>query len=345
MGAVPVVVADAVRRDVPVVLKAIGAVDAYKTVKVRPRVGGELARVAFEEGQKVRQGDLLFMIDPRPFQAAMEAAQADSARDSAKAVSAASQEQRYAELVQKDYVTKDQYDEVRANAAALRATVEADAAECRNARLSLSFCSIRSPISGRTGNLLVHQGNLVNANDGNPLVVIQQIIPVYVSFSVPSQRLAEIRKYAAAGELRVEATESGDSADVYTGDLTFIDNTVDETTGTILLKATFANTDESLWPGQFMNVSLVLTTRHDAIVIPSEAVQKSQKGDFVYVVKPDLTAAMQPVTVGLRTDDVVVIEKGIAEGDRVVTDGQLRLTPNAKVDIKNVPQGGGAAAQ
>jgi membrane fusion protein, multidrug efflux system len=332
--AVPVMVADAVRQDVPVTLRAIGSVEAYNTVRVRARVGGQLVGVGFKEGQNVRAGDLLFQIDPRPFESALQSALANSARDSAQALSADAQEQRYAGLVQKDYVTKQQYDEVRANAAALRATLQADAAACSNARLNLSFCTIRAPISGRTGSLLVQQGNLIGANDANPLVVIQQLVPIYVSFAIPEQRLPEVRKYSAAGTLRVEAAINGDTTAVHTGELTFIDNAVDETTGTILLKATFANADESLWPGQFVNVRVELTRLPDAIVVPSAAIQTGQQGSFVYIVQPDQTVALQPVTVAMTTDGETVVETGVQAGDRVVTDGQLRLTPGAKVDIK-----------
>jgi multidrug efflux system membrane fusion protein len=333
-AAVPVMVADAVRKPVPVTLKAIGSVEAYNTVRVRARVGGELTHVGFTEGQNVRRGDLLFTIDPRPFETALQSALADSVRDSAKLASADVQLQRYADLVQKDYVTKEQHDEAKANAGAMRATLQADAAACENARLNLGFCSIRAPISGRTGSLLIHRGNLVNANDANPLVVIQQIVPVYVSFAVPDQYLPEIRAHSATGRLRVETTASGDAAAVHTGELTFIDNAVDETTGTILLKATFANTDESLWPGQFVNASLILTTLPAAVVIPSAAVQEGQQGSFVYVVKPDLTVALQPVTIKMTSGSEAVVDAGLDAGDRVVTDGQLRLTPGARVEIK-----------
>lgn len=335
MGPVPVTVAEAVLKDVPVILNAIGTVEASNTVKVRPRAGGEVTRVAFREGDPVRKGDLLFTIDPRPYEIALQSALADSAKDSALAANADAQQRRYAELVGKDYVTKDQFDQVKSAAEALHAALDADAAACRNARLNLSFCSIRAPISGRTGNLLVHPGNLVSANDANALVVIQQIVPTYVSFGVPEPSLPEIRDRARAGSLRVETSTSGDSAQVIAGELTFIDNAVDETTGTILLKATFPNADESLWPGQFMDVSLFLSVRKDAVVVPTRAVQKSQQGNFVYTVKPDLTVAVQPVTVGMETDGEVIIERGVQAGDRVVTDGQLRLVPGAKVDIKH----------
>lgn len=333
-AAVPVLAADVVTQDVPVTLKTIGSVEAYNTVNLGARVGGTLLRVGFREGQNVRRGDLLFEIDPRPYEAALQSALADSARDVARVASAVADEQRYADLVVKDYVTKQQYEAVKANADAMRATLRADEAACTAARLNLGFCSIRAPISGRTGNLFVDPGNLVKANDSNPLVTIQQIVPVYVSFSIPEQRLPEIRAHQSAGTLRVTASVSADSSAVHEGELTFVDNAVDPTTGMVQLKATFPNTDESLWPGQFMNVSLELTVRQGVVVVPAPAVQTSQRGDFVYVIKPDMTVEMRPVTAGLVVDGQVVIERGLQPGERVVTDGQLRLTPGSKVSIK-----------
>jgi membrane fusion protein, multidrug efflux system len=339
-GPVPVTVATAVRRDVPLTLSAIGAVEASNTVKVRARVGGELMRVAFTEGQDVRAGDLLFTLDARPYESALQSAQADSARSAAQAASAQAREQRYAELIDKDYVAKQDFEDAKSNSAALRATVDASAAAARNARLNLSYCTIHAPISGRTGELFARQGNLVSANDANPLVVIQQLVPVQVGFAVPEQRLPEIRRYAAEGSLRVQVIANGDSTAVHEGKLVFIDNAVDSNTGTILLKATFPNDDQALWPGQFVDVNLVLTTVKDAVVIPGPAVQKGQRGDFVYVVKPDQTVSMQPVTVGMPLDGQVVVSQGVQPDDRVVTDGQLRLTPGAKVNIRTA---GGAA--
>ena len=341
-GPVPVTVATAARRDVPVTLKAIGTVEASNTVKVRARVGGELMRMAFTEGQEVRTGDLLFTLDARPYESALQSAQADSARSAAQSVSAQAREQRYAELTGKDYVTKQDFDEAKANAAALRATLQANAAAVRNARLNLGYCTIRAPISGRTGTVSARQGSLVSANDPNPLVVIQQVVPVQVAFAVPEQRLPEIRRYAAEGTLRVRAAAGGNDNSVREGVLAFIDNAVDRNTGTILLKATFPNEDQVLWPGQFVDVTLVLTIMKDAVVVPSPAVQKGQRGDFVYVVKPDQTVGMQPVTVSMTLDDSVVLSEGVQPDDRVVTDGQLRLSPGAKVEIK-AGVGGGSA--
>jgi multidrug efflux system membrane fusion protein len=302
-----------------------------------------LTRVAFTEGQDVRPGDLLFTLDARPYQSALQSAQADSARSAAQAASALAREQRYAELIGKDYVTKQDFDEAKAGAASLRATLQANAAAVQNARLNLSYCTIRAPISGRTGTLFARQGNLVNANDSNPLVVIQQLVPAQVGFALPEQRLPEIRRYAGEGMLRVQVTANGDNTGVHEGVLAFIDNTVDRNTGTILLKATFPNEDQALWPGQFVDVALVLTTLKDAVVVPSQAVQRGQRGDFVYLVKPDQTAAMQPVTVALTLESQVVVSQGVQPDDRVVTDGQLRLFPGAKVDIRTGVGGGSAA--
>jgi membrane fusion protein, multidrug efflux system len=340
--AVPVIAADAVLKDVPVTIRTIGTVEACNTVNLGARVGGTLLRVGFREGQNVGRGEMLFEIDPRPYEAALQSALADSARDVARVASASADEQRYSELVGKDYVTRQQYDAVKANAEAMRATLKADEAACANARLNLGFCTIRAPISGRTGNLFVDPGNLVKANDSNPLVTIQQIVPAYISFSVPEQRLPEIRGRQAAGTLRVQATESADTSRVFEGELTFVDNAVDRTTGMVQLKATFPNTDESLWPGQFMNVSLTLEMRKGAVVVPAPAVQKGQQGEFVYVIKPDQTVAMQPVVVGLAVDGLVAVERGLQVGDKVVTDGQLRLTPGARVSLKTSLDAGGA---
>lgn len=359
--AVPVVVADVVQKTIPVHLRAIGNVQAYSTVSVLSQINGEIVRVHFTEGQDVRQGDLLFTIDPRPFEAALQQAEAallqqraqvqqaeaNLARDEAQLENARTQERRYRELVDKEFVAKEQYDQVRTNAKAFEATVRADraavnnarastrAAEAavENARLQLGYTAIRSPMSGRTGNLLIHQGNVVKANDvGNPLVVITQIHPIYVAFSVPEQYLADIKRYRAAGTVRVEALSQGKA--LAQGQLTFVNNTVDPTTGTIQLKATFQNTDNALWPGQFVDVMLTLTTEPNATVVPSQAVQVGQQGSYVFVVKPDLTVEPRPVVVSRTVEGDAVIERGVTPGERVVTDGQVRLFPGAKVEIK-----------
>jgi membrane fusion protein, multidrug efflux system len=336
MPAVSVSFGTAVLQDVPVILKAIGSVEASNSVAVRARIGGELTRVAFQEGQEVRKGDLLFSIDARPFENALASALADSARDAAKAAGSETDLKRYADLLPKEYVSQQQFDAARSEAEALRAAVVADAAAVRNARLNLSFCSIRAPISGRTGKLTVREGNLISAN-GEPLVTIQQLRPVFASFSVPEQKLAEIRRNMDAGRLRAEASASEDSAAVHVGELSFVDNQVDESTGMIDLKAVFSNEDEALWPGQFIDVRLFLTTLKGAVVVPAPAVQRGQQGDFVYVIGADQTVSLHPVTIAQRLDDIVALSGGVAAGDRVVTDGQLRLVPGARVDL-----GGGA---
>ena len=330
----PVLVADAVSMDVPVGMKEIGTVEAYNTVGITARVGGQLVRVGFAEGQDVKQGDFLFQIDPAPYQAALAQAQGDLDRDRARLTNAQADVTRYKDLVSKEYVTKQQYEASISDAAAAKATVEGDSAAVQTARLNLDYCLIRSPLAGRTGNLLVHQGNLVSANGANPLVTINQIVPVYVSFTISAQQLSDVRRYLREGSLAVTATLPPDSTDVYEGKLTFFNNAVDEATGTILMKATFPNEDRALWPGQFVQVNLVLTKEVGATVVPASAIQTSQQGDFIYVIKSDGTAEMRPVAQGTRLDDEVVIEKGVQPGEKVVTDGQLRLIPGAKVTVK-----------
>ncbi len=334
-GPPPVAVDAAItsREDVPVTVRAIGTVEPSKTVSVRARIGGELTRVAVTQGQEVRAGQLLFKIDARPYLAALQATEAGLARDAARAASARAEVERTAELITKDYVTKQDFDNVRANAAALAATVAGDSAAVAAARLDVEYCTITAPIAGRIGDLLIHEGNLVKANDV-PLLVINQLAPIQVGFSVPEQQLGLIRRYMAEGSLEVRAVSPSDSGLVAVGELKFVDNAVDETTGTILLKAVFANEDRALWPGQFVNVSLALTVRREVVVAPSAAVQTGQQGDFVYVIKPDMAVEMRPVKTGPSLDHRIVIESGLDAGERVVTDGQLRLTPGAKVSIK-----------
>ncbi len=340
--AVPVLAAPAIAMDVPVTLSEIGTIEAYNSVAIIARVGGQLIRVAFTEGQDVNKGDLLFQIDPGPYEAALAQAQADLERDQAKLVNAQSDVARYKDLAQKDYITQQQYEAAISDAAAAKATVEADQGAVDAARLNLGYCTIRAPIAGRTGNLLAQQGTMVKEN-GDPLVTINQIVPVYVSFTILEERLADVRQYSQRDPLIVTARPSADSTHVYQGKLTFINNAVDESTGTILLKATFPNEDRALWPGQFARVDVVLTTEPNAVVIPAAAVQTSQQGDYVYVVKADGTAELRNVVQGTKVDDRVVIQKGVQVGEEVVTDGQLRLTPGAKVAIKTglLPGAGG----
>ena len=277
--AVPVTVATAVTKPVPEQLRAIGNVQAYATVLIRARVGGELQGVHFKEGDEVKSGDLLFTIDPRPFDSALKQAEANLARDRAQLERARKQAERYASVVKKGYVSEDQNDQILANASALEASVRADEAAVENARLDLKYCTIRSPIKGVTGQIKVDQGNLIKANDNdNPLVTLRQTSPIYVVFSVPEQNLPELKKHMAAHPLDVAVVVPGDEGKMIRGELTFLDNSVDQTTGTILLRATFPNKDKTLWPGQFVNVTLTLTTQPDAVVIPSQALQTGQHG-------------------------------------------------------------------
>jgi multidrug efflux system membrane fusion protein len=329
---VPVTVATAEQRNMPVQLRAIGTVQPLQTVAVRALAGGQLTRVWFREGDEVRRGQMLFTIDPRPYQASLAQAQANLARDEAQLHNAESERTRYADLVKKDYVTREEYDKISSGAEAARAVVAADRAAIENARLQLAYCEIRASLDGKTGSLQVHAGNIVRANDTTPLVVINQVHPINVQFAVPERDLGRLR---ATGLIDVSVTAAPQgSATQATGKLTFVDNAVDPTTGTIMLKATFANTNRSLWPGQYVNVAVTLSARPNAVVVPAQAVQNGQRGQYVYVVKSDNGVEMRPVRVAQQVEQQVVIDQGIAAGETVVTDGQLRLTPKSKVDIK-----------
>ncbi|KPK44263.1 MAG: RND transporter [Nitrospira bacterium SM23_35] len=331
---VPVTVATATQKTVPVQIKAVGNIEPYSTVAVKSQIGGVLTGVHFREGQDVKKGALLFTIDPRPYEAALKQAEANLAKDTAQLENARKELSRYEELVRKGYVAQEQYDQIRTNAAALEATVNADKALVENALLQLKYCYIYSPVNGRTGNLIVNEGNLVKANADTPMVVINQIQPIYVAFSVPEQFLGEIKKFMSAGTLKVLVIIGRDETYPDAGFVTFVDNTVDTATGTIKLKATFANRDRQLWPGQFVDSLMTLTTQPDAIVVPSQSVQTGQKGSYVLVIKPDLTAEVRPVVTGLTFEEETVVEKGLHPGEQVVTDGQMMLFPGAKVTVR-----------
>lgn len=336
--AVPVTVAKAVKKTVPIELSAIGTAEAYSTVSIKGQVNAVLKEVHFKQGDFVKKGDLLFSLDARPFQASLAQAQANLARDKAQADLTVVQAERYKKLYDEGISPKEQYDQMQANAAAQQGSVHADEAAVESAKLQLQYCDIYSPVDGRTGALQVYPGNLVKENDVPVLVVINQIAPLYEDFSVPEQYLSVIKKYMAGGRLRIEATPYGDTAPE-TGYLTFVDNTVDNTTGTIKLKGTFENTDHRLWPGQFSTVALRLSEQENATVVPTQAVQTGQTGDFVFVIKPDQTAESRPVKVARTLGTESVIAKGIEPGETVVIDGQLRLIPGIKVQIKAAPQG------
>lgn len=332
MPAVPVTVGRVTREAVPVEVHGIGTVASRSTVQVKAQVGGEITAVHFDEGDDVKKGQALFTIDPRPYRAALDEAEARLDRDRALAENAAQDVERYADLVEKDYVTREQYERIRTEAASTKATVAADQAAVDRAKLELGWTTITSPVTGRTGQLLVHGGNVVKAND-LALVVIQQIEPVDVSFSVAQTYLDEIRARSAAGPLTARATPPNGSA--HAGELTFIDNAVDPTTGTIRLKATFPNHDRALWPGQFVNVTLDLAVEEDAVVAPAAAIQSGQQGDYVFVVGDDGTVASRTVRVSRTIDGKAVIADGLRAGETVVTDGQLRLAPGSKISIKD----------
>lgn len=332
---VPVSVARVDRRDVPYEIDATGTVEPMQTVSVASQVSGVLTHVAFKEGDEVQKGQVLFQIDPRPFDAALKQAEGVLAKDKAQLANAQLDVQRYQTLAQKDYVTTQQYDQVKTTAAALQATVESDQAAVDNARLNLQYATIRAPITGRAGALLVREGNLVRAQ-GQPLVIINQIRPILVRFAVPASNLPRIRQYSG-GTLPVHAQPASGSGTPSAGTLSFMDNAVDTTTGTILLKGRFANQDGTLWPGEFVNVALQLFVQHGAVVAPAQAVVQSQQGTYVFVVTPEGAANHRDVTVGRTMGDVAVIDKGLTPGEMVVTDGQLRIVPGGKVQIKAPP--------
>jgi multidrug efflux system membrane fusion protein len=358
----PVTVATVERKTVPVEISVIGTVEPYSRVEIKTRVAGQLEQVHFREGQDVKQGDLLFTIDPRRFQTALQEAeanlsreeamliqlQANLARDQAEAEFAQSQARRYRKLVDEGISSPEQADQfetsakvraeaVEAGKAALdtaRAAVQADEAAVRSARVQLGFCTVTSPLTGRTGALLVHEGNIVKENE-TVLVTINQLTPTYVNFAVPERYLPEIRKQMAARPLRVEARIRSDESQPVAGTLTFIDNAVDETTGTIRLKGTFENSDRRLWPGEFVDTTLRISAQVDVAVAPARSVQTGLDGQFVFVVPPYHVAHLRPVVGGRTSGLDMVIEKGVEPGELVITDGHIRVAPEMKVAVRN----------
>ncbi|MET0502382.1 MAG: efflux RND transporter periplasmic adaptor subunit [Candidatus Binatia bacterium] len=333
--AVPVLVATATQKPMSLQIRAVGNVEAFSTVAVKSQVTGVLTQAHFKEGQDVKKGQLLFTIDPRPFEASLKQAEANLARDTAQLQNSREQARRYAELVKKQYVSQEQYDQIRANADAAEAVVQADQAAVENAKVQLSYCYIYSPIDGQVGSLLVNEGNLVRVNDGTPLVVINQVSPINVTFAVPEQHLADIRRHMAAGSLKVAAQFQSDEGRPEQGSLAFVDNAVDRTTGTIKLKAEFKNGERRLWPGQFINVALTLSTQSEAVVVPSEAVQVGQEGQHVFVVKPDNSVEVRPVVVGRTDAGEAVIAKGLQAGEQIVREGQFLLGPGSRIEVKD----------
>jgi multidrug efflux system membrane fusion protein len=333
-GAVPVTVAPVITKPMPIEISVIGTAEAFSNVAIRSQITGQLEKVNFTEGDDVQQGQVLFTLDRRPLELALREAQANLERDSARAENAALMTKRYEDLAKRGIAPREQLDTSRADMAALNATVSADKAAVENATVQLDYATIKAPISGRTGALMVHEGNLVRANDQTPLVTINQIMPMSVSFAVPEARLSELKRYLSGGSLTVKATPPNDEGPAAVGKIAFVDNAVDENTGTIRVKGTFPNTDRRLWPGQFVNVVVTLTTDPKAIVVPSVAVQNGQQGPYVFVVKQDQTVEMRPVTVDRVSSLETVLASGVQPGDTVVTDGHLRLVPGSHISVK-----------
>jgi membrane fusion protein, multidrug efflux system len=328
---VPVTVAAAERRSMPFELAATGTVEPLQTVAVQAQVAGILRRIAFKEGDEVKRGELLFELDDRPYRAALQQAMAALNRDRAQATNAEQDENRYKTLADKQYVTAQQYEQVRTTAAAAVATLAGSQAAVDQARLNLQYATIRAPIAGRTGSLQIREGNLVRANATQPLVTINQIRPILVRFAVPAPDLPLIQEHLGK-QVVVRADAGGENPSE--GSLSFVDNAVDTATGTILLKGRFPNDDGALWPGAFVNVRLQLYIEPDALVVPAAAVVAGQQGSFVYVIQKDSTAVTRPVTVSRTAGDYAIVNGDVQPGERVVTDGQLRLRQGAKVQIK-----------
>jgi multidrug efflux system membrane fusion protein len=330
---VPVTITAAEAGDAPYQVTANGIVEPLQSVSVQSQVGGVLKTVKFKEGDEVTAGQVLFEIDPIPYRAALQQAQAVLARDEAQFANAQRDAERYAALAQRDFVTRSQADQATANAAALKAVVEADKATVVNAQFNLDNATIRAPVAGKTGALLVRQGNLVRPNASVPLVLINQIHPILIRFAVPEKELQLVQKYSREGTLRATA-RPGQDASPAVGALSFVDNGVDTTTGTVTLKARFPNEDNRLWPGQFMPVTLDLYVQHGAILVPTVSVQTGQEGLYVWILDEAGKAQLRPVKVARAVGDKSVIAEGVAAGERVVVDGQSRLTVGATVDIK-----------
>jgi len=332
-GAVPVLASEVMRQDVPLIVKAIGAVRPPATVTIKPQVGGQIAEVHFKQGQEVQKGDLLFTIDKRPFDVAFAQAQAALEQARAQAVNAEDQSTRYKSLSKTGAVAAEQFEQIKLTLRTTAAAVKAAEAGVQNAQLQLDYCDIRAPLEGRVGKFLVDPGNVVQANQTD-LVIINQLDPIEVQFAVAERYLGEIRRYSGEGELKVMAIPDGKELRPVEGKLIFVDNSVKSATGTIELKGVFANNPKVLWPGQFVDVELWLTTDRDAVVAPASAVQAGQEGQFVYVIKPDQTVEARKVVVARVNEEAAVIREGLKGGEKIVIDGQSRLGPGAKVEIK-----------
>src|SRR6266851_2603275 len=343
--AVPVVATAVMRKAVPVRLDAIGTVQPVATVVVKSRIDGQIVKVPIRDGQEVKAGDTLFVLDSRAVEAQTRQAEAPVARDRVQLANAKREADRQAQLVSKNYTATATYETAQTTAATMEATLRSDEAALDNMKVQLSYYVITTPIDGRVGAVLLKTGNNVKANDTITLATVNQLHPIYVAFSLPQRQLPAIRDAASGHDLTVTAQAPGDGGPLETGKLAFIDNAVDATTGTIILKAVFDNAKDRLWPGQFVNTSLTLRVESDALVIPTQAVQVGQNGSYVYVISADKTAEPRDVTVGRSIGGDSVIAKGLAEGEQVVVDGQLRLTKGTLVEPRPaIAQAGGASS-
>jgi multidrug efflux system membrane fusion protein len=340
-GTVPVAIATVVRKPMPLDLQAIGTVEPSSTVAIHAQVTGQLTQVAFKEGDDVKTGDVLFALDRRPLETALKQAEANLQRDTAQAANAAAQAQRFVELAARGIATREQVDTSRASVDALNGTIEADRAAVENARIQLQYATITSPLTGRTGALMVHEGNLVRANDTTPLVVINQLTPINVAFAIPEDQLPALKRVMSRGTVGIEVEPPNDPSTRAAGRVTFIDNAVDQTTGTVRVKGSFPNAGHQLWPGQYVNVTVRLAIDPAAVVAPTAAIQTGQDGPYAYVVKTDQTVELRSVGVGRTRGEETIVTKGLAPDEVVVTDAHLRLVPGTRVTGRT----GGAAAQ
>ena len=335
----PVVVASVEQRDIPVQIRAIGNVEAYQTVQIRSQVNGQIQKIFFKEGEDVREGQPLFQLDKRPFQADLEKAIGQMQHDQAQAENSRLQAERYSSLEKEGVASHEQADQMRAQAKADASAVDADKAAAEAARVQLQYTDIVAPINARAGVLMINLGNLVKANDTPYLLQLNQVTPIYVTFSVPESNLDRVRQRFFSGLLKVLAYPKGQSDNPAEGQLTFIDNGVDTTTGMLKLKGTFQNRDRRLWPGEFVDVALVLSTQKDALVVPTKAIQTGQQGEYVYVVRADSTAESRPVKTAGVYQNLTLISDGLKTGEHVVVNGQMRVAPNAKVFVQDTLPG------
>jgi len=339
---IPVTAGTVTAQDVPVFLNGIGTVQAYNMVAIKSRVDGQIVKVDFKEGQDVKEGEPLLQIDPRPFQAALEQAQANKQKDEAQLVGAQLDLDRYEKLIGSGWQTRQSYDQQKATVGQLQASIKGDEAQINTAKLNLSYSDIRSPIDGRLGAKLVDKGNLVHANDNAPLVTITEVKPIFVSFTLPQETLDDVRENHKGSPLVVYAYSGNGKKQLAEGKLTLIDNSIHQSTGTVHLKARFDNDDERLWPGQFVSLRVVLSTRREVATVPAQTVQNGPNGYYAYVIKPDDTVERRAVDIASIQDGIAVVTKGLSPGEQIVVDGQYRLTEGVRVKPR-APQTGAAS--